>query len=99
MDESNLYPLDGAAFTTDPEPQVDEAKLEKAKAQAAGPLLEDIIERFDEQIDLLSRISSIPHETKMDTDKLLMNFHANDIAMRFLVGQKEWLEALLEDQR
>lgn len=98
MDDDNLYPLDGGAFVpTEPLEQKQERDLEKGKALAALPLLEDIIARFDEQIALLGDIDSIPQSTRADEKMLLANFHANDISKRFLVGQKEWLEGLIDD--
>jgi hypothetical protein len=42
-------------------------------------------------------LASIPKESSNDQNMLLANFHANDIAARFLTGQKEWLEGLIED--
>src|ERR1017187_8749257 len=99
MDESNLYPLDGAAFKTEPEEQTDEAKLEVAKAQSAGPILRDIIERFRQKIDFYNSVDSIPAEVKTNPQQFLIIHNANELTRDNLIAEVEWLEGLLEEQR
>lgn len=98
--EDDIYPNDGEAFGVlagEPPKQKQERNKEKGKVLQAMPMLKDIIARFQEQIDLLGDIDSIPSTTRSDQNMLLVNFHANDISRRFLRGQKEWLEGLIDD--
>lgn len=100
LGEDNILPNDGEAFaalSAEPVKQVEERQREKAEVFQALPMLQNIIVRFQEQIDLLEKLDSIPHITRNDEKMLLVNFHANDISVRFLKGQKEWLEGLIED--
>jgi hypothetical protein len=100
MEDDNIYPLDGEAFTLlkgEPEEQQQARTKEKGKVLQALPMLKDIIARFQEQIDLLGSLDSIPRETRTDQNMLLVNFHANDVSRRFLISQKEWLEGLIDD--
>ncbi len=95
--EDDIYPNDGDAFALLADKQKQSRGKEKGKVLQALPMLTDIIKRFEEQITLLGNLDSIPRETRTDQAMLLVNFHANDIARRFLIGQKEWLEGLIED--
>ena len=97
--DDDLYPLDGAAFRTEPKEQVDERKLEISKAQAAAPILEDIIERFEDKIDFYNSVDSIPPEVKTDPQKFLIIHNANELTRNNLIAEVDWLKGLLEDQR
>lgn len=100
MEDDNIYPNEGEAYALlqgEPKAQKEDRQKEKGKVLAALPMLQDVIKRFQEQIDLLGDIDSIPSTTRSDQNMLLVNFHANDISRRFLRSQKEWLEGLIED--
>jgi predicted YcjX-like family ATPase len=97
--EDDIYPNEGEAFSAISEPVEQKVARSKEKGEVlqALPMLRDVISRFDEQIALLNTLDSIPTSTRADEKMLLVNFHANDISKRFLMGQKEWLEGLIED--
>lgn len=99
MENDNIYPNDGNAFSLIAEPKAQKAgrAKEKGKVLAALPMLEDVIKRFQMQIDFLDSLSSIPISTRADEKMILVNFHANDLSRRFLIDQKQWLEELIED--
>lgn len=96
--EDDVYPNDGAAFLpSEPSEQVNERNTEKAQLFEALPLVEEIVKDFQAQIDLLKSIDAIPKEVRLDSDKFMHTVSANDIAVKFLINRKEYLEGLLED--
>jgi hypothetical protein len=99
MEDNDVYPNDGSAFSVMNEPvkQKEARSKEKAKVLPAIPMLEEIIAHFQEQIEVLGDITSIPRQTMLDKDQVLVVLNANDISRRFLIAQKGWLEDLIDD--
>ena len=95
----DIYPNDGNGFRLLQEPaeQKTDIQEEKAEVYESLPLLEKIIEHFDEQIRVLGDIDGIPRQTMLDKEQVLVVLNANDVARRFLLGEKGWLEDLVSD--
>ncbi len=97
MNEDDIYPLDGAAFLSEPREQVDERNKEKGKALAALPLLEDIIERLQNRIDYYGSVDAIPDDVKVDPKAFLIIHNANELTRNNLRAEKENLEGMIDD--
>lgn len=101
MNDDNLYPLDGAPFVSpipaEPLEQKEERAAERGKALAALPMLEGIIDRFQEKIAFYDSVSSIPAEVKTDPTKFLIMHNANELTMNNLIAELDWLEGLVDD--
>ena len=96
--EDDIYPNDGAAFLpTEPINQVNDRNKEKAQLFEALPLVHQMISHFKTEIKLLKSIEGIPKEVRADPETFMHTVNANDLAVRYLTNEKEYLEGLLAD--
>lgn len=80
--DNDILPNDGEYYAatepfvpTEPEAQVRERAIERSKATAALPLIQDLIARWQEKVDYYDRIDSIPATIEDDVE-LFRTIHA-----------------------
>lgn len=95
--EDNVMPNDGTYFTpAEPEEQAISRKKEKAHTLEALPILKDLLEHFDEQINFLGSVDAMPKSVKTDPVKFMNVHNANELARKVLTSEKEYIESLIE---
>lgn len=96
----DLYPRDGAFFQpAQPEDQVKEEQIERAKAKSAIPMLKEIVSRFDTKIAFYDSLDSI--DVGIDTDPAtFQKIHAaNRLTRDNLKAEKHYLESLIDQYK
>lgn len=93
----DLLPNDGEMFNAfqEPEEQVKERQKSVSQAQAAKPMLEQLIALFAADIDSLDRISSIPVDVDTQTDEFLAAWRQAQGIRQYAEQKKSYLESLL----
>jgi hypothetical protein len=96
MDDDNMYPNDGEWFAA-PGTQTEEAKEELDKLRQAKPLVRDVIQRFNDQIDYYTSIDSI--EVSLDDAPAVYQRHveANRIVRDKLIAERDYIMSLLDE--
>lgn len=98
-DTDNLMPKSGQYFGIPQEDQdlISERQTESAKVFNALPLIQEILDRFEERIAFYSSVDSIPEEIHTKPDEFMHAVAANKLAKDNLISEKEYLEGLLDD--
>lgn len=95
--EDNVMPNDGTYFSpTEPEEQAIGRKKEKAQTLEALPILKELIEHFEDQIEFLGSVDAMPKAVKTDPTKFMNVHNANEMARKVLISEKEYIESLLD---
>lgn len=90
----DVYPNDFSPFT-EPIEQELERKKKKAHTLEALPILKELMERLQNQIDFLGSVDSIPSETMGDKEAFMGFAMANRLARDVLRNEMEYLEGLI----
>lgn len=95
MDDT-LYPNDGSYFMPqEPEEQVTERRVKVGQAQAAKPMLEELIKEFDVDIARLSSIDSIKVDVNTEPEEFLKCWNIAQELKAYAEEKKNYLESLL----
>lgn len=96
-DFDNMYPNDGEAFNPFREPleQQLERKEQSAKVKRDLRLAEELVERWEEKINDLEKVSAITVDVEADTEKFLRAYLVKQELLAWLKTEKEWLEDLI----
>lgn len=98
LDTDNLMPGGGAPWLpTEDQEQKNELLTEKANVFNALPLIQEIIGRFEEKIKFYESVKSIPNELKANPEAFMHMAVANEQTVVSLVGEKNYLEGLLDE--
>lgn len=96
----DLYPRDGSFYQApEPESQLKEKQAERAKVKSALPMLDDLIQRFDDRIAFYSSIDSINADLSTSPEIFQRAVAANKLVKDTLQSEKEYLEALRDEYK
>ena len=99
MQEDNLYVNDGTYFggvPIEPPEQAIARKKERASTLEVLPILKAIVSQLEHDIDFYGSVDAIPSEVKLDPEKFLMVYNANELTRNVLRAKKDWIEGLIE---
>lgn len=101
MDDNGMLANDGELFNafTEPEEQETERRVNISKAQAAKPMIEDLIALFDTDIAQLKSIESIPVDITTNTEDFLKAWNVRQELLNYAENKKQYLETLLTTTR
>ena len=96
--EDNLYPTQGEHFqpNTEPEEQSIERQKEKAATLQALPVLQELVEHFDERIEFRNQLSSVEVDLEQDPALHQKMCAVNQLLAEQLRQEKQFIEDLLE---
>lgn len=96
--DDDLLPNDGSLFDPMAEPveQAVERKKEKAKTLEALPIINEVIQHFQERIDYQDKLSSIQVDISADPALHQKAFEVKRLLRKALAEEKQLLEDLLE---
>jgi hypothetical protein len=93
MDE---YPNDGSFYqASEPEEQVKERRVEQSKAQAAKPMLEDILAKITGDIDTMQRSVAINVTPETSPEVFMKAWYGVQEQSKYAQELKEYIEGLL----
>lgn len=94
--DNDVYINDGSYYLpSEPEEQSEERRVSQSKAQAAKPMLEDLIAVFQADIDQLNTISSIPVDFDTMPDEFKTAWLLRQEMIKYAQDKKLYLESLL----
>jgi hypothetical protein len=94
--DNDTYPNDGAYFLpTEPEEQVEERRKSLSKAQAAKPMLEDLIVRITADIDRIKSVDAITVDPEADAESFMRAWYGVQQVKNYAEDLKIYLESLL----
>lgn len=99
MDEhetDDVMPNSGDYFTLrEPADQAVDRKKEKAYTLEALPILQEVIDMLQKDIDFYGSVDSIPAEVKVNPREFLIMHNANEQTRNALKKKKAYIEGLL----
>lgn len=94
--DNDMMPNDGSFWHPDePEEQVIERRVSLSKAQAAKPMLEDLIAEFQKDIDQLQSVDSIEVNVLTEPEEFQKAWLVRQELLNYARGKKAYLESLL----
>ena len=98
MQDDNVYPNQGDYFAPiAPEEQEREQQIEKADVISGMPVIQKVIEHFNERILFYSQVQSISDEVMTNPDEFMHAVATNKLTVNCLVNEKERLEGLVKE--
>ena len=94
--DNNLYPNDGQVYA-EPKDQIDEKNQEANEVLSALPLINEMLERFNQRIAFYSSVDSIPEEVQTKPDEFMHVATANKLVKDNLEQEKNYLEGLINE--
>ena len=95
MDDVLDYPTDTSYFNVEePATQITERESQKARGQAARPLLTELIAYFEADIDRLQTVDSIPVDVRTNAEDFLKAWNIAQELKAYATEKKEYLESL-----
>jgi hypothetical protein len=94
MDDS--YPNDGSYFQpTEPEDQARQRDMQATKAQAAKPMLEDIIQQVTDDIERMKSVDAITVDPEASPEAFMKAWYGVQQQKAYAEQHKAYLESLL----
>lgn len=94
--DNDMMPNDGSYWQpAEPEQQAEERRVSLSKAQAAKPMLEELIALFEADIAALNTVESIPVDIETMPDDFLVAWKVRTEMLKYARDKKLYLESLL----
>lgn len=96
MHNDNLYPTSSAFLPQEPLEQAEARDQEKGKVFDSFPLIQEVIDHFEERIKLRDSLKAIPVDLEEDTELYRRRHAVNDMLAAALHEEKTYLEELVK---